>query len=121
VLSTDQKFKRFFYNGTLIDLSEVEITIQEDDSVQDCFVTYYMENGSPRIYIYIQASKRRNINEKRLIKFSRNLPPCTITQLSSLPRNKQGFVDEDELCKVPTIDYILQQKILSVVKNIILK
>ena len=117
VLHTDHKFKRFFYNGILIDLSMVENTIQEDDSVQDCFVTYYMENGTPRIYIYIQASKQRNVDEERLIKLSRNLPPCTITQLSSLPRNKQGFVDENKLCKVPTIDYTLQQKILSVVKK----
>jgi len=116
-LSIGHKFKRYFYNGTLLDLSMIENTIREDDSVQDCFVIYYMENGYPKIYIYIQPSKRRNINEDRLIKLSRNLPPCTITQLSSLPRNKQGFVNEIEICKLPTIDHTLKQKMLSVVKK----
>ena len=65
-------------------------------------------------YVY----KNRNINDEHLKKLSRNLPPCVITQLSDLPRNKHGFVDENKLCEIPTIDHSLQQqKILSVARK----
>ena len=113
-LKIGHRFKQYICNGALIDLSTVEITIREDNLVEDCFVTYDMENGFPRIYLYVQASKKRNVNDEHLIKISRNLPPCTIIQLSSLPRNKQGFVDENELCKIAIIDYALQQIFISI-------
>ena len=56
-LSTGNKHKQYVYNGTLIDLSVVKNNIMEDDLVQDCFVTYNIENGSPRTYICVQEQK----------------------------------------------------------------
>ena len=106
--------RRLFYNGRLIDLEIIEDAILRDDSVRDCCIAEVKESKTSKLYIYVQAYKNRSIVDDHIMKLAQTLPPCVITQVSSLPRNEQGQVDEDQLCKILVLDPALQNRILSV-------
>ena len=113
-------FRKLFYNRKLLNIERIEEEILKDVSVRDCYIAVVKEGNNPKIYIYVQASGNRRINEDQIMRLAGTLPPTiVITQVSSLPRNKQGQISEDELQKIYVLDPSLQNQVLSAVKKYI--
>ena len=113
-------FRRLFYNRKLLNIGRIEDEILRDVSVRDCHIAVVKEGNNPKVYIYVQANRNRRINDDQIMRLAGTLPPnVVITQVSSLPRNEQGQISEDELQKILVLDPILQNQVLSAVTKYI--
>ena len=82
-------FRKLFYNRKLLNIERIEEEILQDVSVRDCYIAVVKEGNNPKIYIYVQASGNRRINDDQIMRLAGTLPPTiVITQVSSLRTKK---------------------------------
>ena len=113
-------FRRLLYNSKLLNIGRIENEILRDVSIRDCYIAVVKEGNNPKIYIYVQANGNRRINDDQIMRLARTLPPnVVITQVSSLPRNEEGQISENELQKILVLDPTLQNQVLSAVTEYI--